>query len=139
MIPGPRIVVTGVGVISPNGIGLPAFREALQAGRSGIRRQEQLRKLNFAAQIGGIPDLDEEDVLKVIPESELHKLSEAMVYAVMASVECARSAGIPIDPKSNFQDGAADWNCGAIIGCGIGGMDTIFESMVPVLSEAYAA
>ena len=55
-----RIVVTGLGVIAPNGVGLPAFREALRAGRSGIRHQQELKDLNFAAQIGGVPEVDED-------------------------------------------------------------------------------
>ena len=48
-----RIVVTGTGVIAPNGVGIEAFRAALKTGKSGISHQEELKKLNFASQIGG--------------------------------------------------------------------------------------
>lgn len=131
-----RIVVTGIGAVAPNGIGVPAFRDALKAGRSGIRWHEELKKLNFAAQIGGVPPLEEEDILKVIPEADSHKLSESMIYAVLAAIECARGSGVEIDLLKGYQDNAVDWGAGAIIGCGIGGMDTIFEELGPVMSEA---
>ena len=131
-----RVVVTGLGVVAPNGVGLAAFREALKAGKSGITHIEELKRLNFAAQIGGTPPIGEEEALAVIPESELHKLSEAMIYAVMASLECAKSAGFPVDVAAGLKDGAVDWGAGVVIGCGIGGMDTIFEQMVSVIREA---
>ncbi len=131
-----RVVVTGIGAVSPNGVGVPAFREALKAGRSGIRWHEELKKLNFASQIGGIPPLAEEDILKLIPESDTHKLSEAMTYAALAAVECARDSGAAVDLLKGYQATPVDWDTGAIIGCGIGGMDTIFEELGPVMSEA---
>ncbi|MHB2026637.1 MAG: beta-ketoacyl-[acyl-carrier-protein] synthase family protein [Elusimicrobiota bacterium] len=131
-----RVVVTGVGVVSPNGVGVPAFREALKAGKSGIRRHEELRKLNFACQIGGAPPIREDDILKIIPESDCRKLSEAMIYAVLAAVECAKNSGVAIDLLKGYQDTPVDWRSGAVIGCGIGGMDAIFDELGPVLAEA---
>ena len=43
-----RVVVTGLGVISPNGIGIPAFIEAIKKGKSGIKFLEELKNLNFS-------------------------------------------------------------------------------------------
>ncbi|MFA6317539.1 MAG: beta-ketoacyl-[acyl-carrier-protein] synthase family protein [Elusimicrobiota bacterium] len=134
-----RVVVTGMGVVAANGVGLPAYREALKAGRSGIKRHEHLQKLNFSCQIGGIPDLSEEDIVKVIPEPEYRKLGEAQVYAALAAVECAASAGLPVDLRNGFKDSAVDWSTGVVMGCGIGGMDTIFEEMGPAMAEAECA
>lgn len=131
-----RIVVTGVGVVAPNGVGIEDFRAALKAGKSGITRHEQLQKLNFAAQIGGVPPLEEEDVLKIIPSADFHKLGEPMVYAAMAAVEAARMSGEPVDLLKGYQDSAPQWDTGAFIGCGVGGMDTIFEELGPVMAEA---
>lgn len=131
-----RIVITGYGVVAPNGLGVPAYRAALKAGKSGIAWHEELKKLNFASQIGGKPPVEEEDVLKVIPETDLHKLNEGMVYAVMAAVEAARMSGVPVDLLKGYSSTPVDWETGAIIGCGIGGMDTIFNDLGPALSEA---
>ncbi|MBI5208529.1 MAG: beta-ketoacyl-[acyl-carrier-protein] synthase family protein [Elusimicrobia bacterium] len=131
-----RVVVTGMGVVAPNGVGVPAFREALKAGRSGIQRHESLQKLNFSCQIGGIPDLCEEDILKVIPGPEYRKLNECQVYAALAAVECARSSGIEVDLSKDIKDGSVDWQTGVMLGCGIGGMDAILEEMGPALADA---
>ncbi len=131
-----RVVITGLGAVAPNGVGVPAYRAALKAGKSGISHQEPLKKLNFASQIGGVPDLDEDTILKTIPAADFHKLSEAMVYAALAGVECARMSGVELDLLKGYQNNPVDWDTGAIIGCGIGGMDTIFEELGPVMSEA---
>ena len=50
-----RVVITGIGVIAPNGHGLDEFAASLQAGRSGIRHVEELKTLGFGCQVGGIP------------------------------------------------------------------------------------
>src|SRR5215471_5677177 len=132
-----RVVVTGVGVVAPNGIGLEAFRTALKEGRSGISWQEGLKSMNFACQIGGVPPLAEEEILRVLPYYFYNKLSESMVYTALAAVECARSSGETIDPKNGFLDSPVDWRTGAVIGCGMGGgMDVVLEEVSPTLAVA---
>ena len=135
MTPPKRVVITGVGAVAPNGVGLEAYRAALKAGESGITFQEELKKLNFAAQIGGTPPLDEDQILAVINESDFHKLSEAMVYAALAAAECARDSGVDVNLK-RYSETPVDWETGAIIGCGMGGMDTLFNDLAPTLNEA---
>ena len=49
-----RVVVTGMGVVAPNGHGLRTYEEALREGRSGIRFIPKLEALNFGCQVGGI-------------------------------------------------------------------------------------
>ena len=71
-----RVVVTGLGVVAPNGVGLEDYRAALKAGKSGISWHEQLKKLNFAAQIGGVPPLDHDQIDKVLPPADSRKLCE---------------------------------------------------------------
>ena len=50
-----RVVVTGMGVVAPNGVGLDAFDAALRAGRSGIRDVPRLAELGFACTVAGVP------------------------------------------------------------------------------------
>ena len=50
-----RVVVTGMGVVAPNAIGLEDFDAALRAGRSGIRHLPQLAELKFGCTVGGVP------------------------------------------------------------------------------------
>ena len=52
---GKRVVVTGLGVVSPNGIGLENFENGLREGRSGIRFMPLLDELKFSCRIGGVP------------------------------------------------------------------------------------
>jgi 3-oxoacyl-(acyl-carrier-protein) synthase len=132
-----RVVVTGLGVVAANGVGLEAFREALRAGRSGIAHQPRMAEMNYACQIGGVPPLTEEDVLRVLPYGTYAKLSEAMVYAALAAVECAKSSGVAIDSLESHLQSPVDWSTGAVIGCGVGGgMDVLMEDFFPVLQRA---
>ena len=52
-----RVVVTGLGVVAPNGVGIPDFESSLRQGFSGIRFQERLKELNFSCQVAGEPVL----------------------------------------------------------------------------------
>lgn len=131
-----RVVVTGVGAVAPNGLGLGAYRAALKAGKSGITHHPQLKDMNFAAQIGGAPPITEEDILKVLPQADYHKLNEPMVYAALAAVEAARMSGETVDLLKGYQDTPTRWDTGAVVGCGIGGMDTTFEELGAVMSAA---
>ena len=51
-----RVVVTGLGIVAPNGVGLEAFQAALKNGKSGIRYISQLNELNFGCQVAGVPE-----------------------------------------------------------------------------------
>jgi len=134
-----RIVVTGIGAVAPNGLGVDAYRAALQAGKSGIAFHEEMKGLNFACQIGGKPPVGPDEAEALISGADLAKLNEAMVYATMAAVEAARMSGVAIDLKKGYAESPVDWDTGAVIGCGIGGMDTMFEELGPVMSEAAGA
>ncbi|MEK7389821.1 MAG: beta-ketoacyl-[acyl-carrier-protein] synthase family protein [Elusimicrobiota bacterium] len=133
-----RIVVTGIGAVAPNGLGVAAYRESLMAGRSGITHHDELKTLNFACQIGGKPPVGPDEAEALAGTADLAKLNEAMVYATMAAVEAARMSGISVDLKKGYNDTPVDWTTGAIIGCGIGGMDTMLDDMAPVMAHAGA-
>ena len=50
-----RVVVTGLGVVAPNAVGVADFAAALRAGVSGLRRVEQLAELGFGCHVAGVP------------------------------------------------------------------------------------
>ena len=52
---GRRVVVTGMGVVAPNGVGLAAFDAALRAGKSGLRHVPKLAELGFGCTVAGVP------------------------------------------------------------------------------------
>ena len=116
-----------MGIVAPNAIGLRAFQQALCEGRSGISYCPPMRDLDFACQVGGIPPLSDEIALQYLEPAILRNLNASMKYALMASLECWRDAGLPT-PR---MDSDVDWNTAAIIGTCAGGVDTLCEFVVP--------
>ncbi len=123
-----RVVVTGLGVIAPNGHGKVAFKDALYEGRSGIRAVEKLKELNFACQVGGIPQDVEVIKSKYFNTDELIAMNGSMTYSCIAAIDAWRDAGFTI-PK--WDDDFILEDTGAIVGTGIGGIDTLADKVVP--------
>src|SRR5205823_3510641 len=123
-----RVVVTGIGVVAPNGIGVTAFETALREGRSGVRAIGKLRELGFGCQVAGIPDGADERAGAAFDADELLAMNSNHRFACLAAVEAWDDAGLRRPAR---EDGAVDWATGTILGTGIGGMDTIGERVVP--------
>jgi 3-oxoacyl-(acyl-carrier-protein) synthase len=113
-------------VIAPNAHGADSFAEALREGKSGIKFHQHLADANFACRVGGIPENVEEIRKKVLSEEELLAMNSNMVYAAIAAIDAWTDAGLE-RPEGD----KVDWDTGAIIGTGIGGMDTIADKLVP--------
>ncbi|XOV93994.1 MAG: beta-ketoacyl-[acyl-carrier-protein] synthase family protein [Bacteroidota bacterium] len=109
-----RVVITGIGVVAPNALGVSDFNQALQEGRSGIQFWEELKRLNFRCQIGGKPPLTDEYIDSLLPEFFSKKLSnKAIIYACLSGIEAWKDAGLPVqseerDPDSGIVFGAGD-------------------------------
>jgi 3-oxoacyl-(acyl-carrier-protein) synthase len=127
-----RVVVTGMGVVAANAHGLDAYEQALRTGRSGIRFHQKLRDLNFACQVGGVPEVTDELKRQYFSEDTLRALNSSMVYAGIAAIDCWRDAGFTLPPAGSDE---VDWDTGAIIGTGIGGVDTVGDWVVPRVNE----
>jgi 3-oxoacyl-(acyl-carrier-protein) synthase len=126
-----RVVVTGLGVIAPNGNGIREFELALRKGRSGIRFQQVMADAKFGCHVAGTPLGVDELAESTFREDELLAMNMSHRYASLASIEAWTSAGLPIpDLESDV-----DWDSGAILGTGIGGMDTTAEKVVPLTNE----
>lgn len=124
--------MTGMGVVAGNGLGLPAFESALREGRSGIRFHQKLRDLGFACQVGGVPEVPEELKRRYFPEDALVAMNSNMVFASMAGIDAWKDAGLERPAPG---DDTVDWDTGAVIGTGIGGVDTLGEVVVPRVNE----
>jgi 3-oxoacyl-(acyl-carrier-protein) synthase len=123
-----RVVITGLGIVSPNGINLTQFKEAIKNGVSGIRHDEQLEALKFSCQISGKPELTDEIIQAAFTELELKSLeSTAILYGVIAAQEAWKDAGLSIE---NNED--PDWESGTIFGTGTCGIDKIRSSIYKV-------
>jgi len=120
-----RVVVTGLGVCAPNGVGLENFTKALTNGQSGIAFHNNLKELNFSCQIAGKPDVENINLNKYFSNVQLKGLnSSGLVYGVLAGVDAWMDAGL-----NNANDETPDWNSGIIFGTGILGVDKFRESI----------
>lgn len=124
----PRVVVTGLGVVAPNAHGAAAFADALRAGRSGIRFQQQLADAGFTCQVAGVPPDFDAVVNRYLSEADLFAMNATMRYAAVAAIDAWQDAGLVV-PAADSDE--VDWDTGAILGTGIGGMDTIARTLVP--------
>ena len=122
-----RVVITGMGIVAPNAVGLEAYRRALCEGRSGISHSLQMKELGFSCQVSGVPQISDQTAEEYLGPELARNSNSAMRYAVIASVDCWRDAGLPLSAASS----SADWSSGAIIGTCSGGADTIGELIVP--------
>ncbi len=125
-----RVVITGMGVVAPNGHGLDTFEQALREGRSGVRFFPRLEELKFGCQIGGAPEGIEEILPDYFGEEERLSMNQNIGYVSISAVDAWLDAGFEV-PGDNDP---VDWETGAILGCGIGGMDTIAETVVPMVN-----
>lgn len=120
-----RVVITGMGVAAPNGVGLAAFSEALKKGKSGIRFQPELERLKFRCQIAGQPEIPEEMLQEYFTKLELRGLnSSGILYGVISGVDAWKDAGLPLGPEAE-----TDWDNGIIFGTGILGVDKFREAI----------
>ncbi len=92
----PRVVITGLGVVSPNGTGKEAFCRAVLAGKSGVKRISRFDPSALPVHIAGeIPEFDE---LAWMDARERKHVSRVVPLAMAASAEAIRDAGL--DPAA---------------------------------------
>jgi 3-oxoacyl-[acyl-carrier-protein] synthase II len=122
---GPRVVITGLGVVSSIGLGKEAFWSALLEGKSGIQPIRSFDASSYSCQIAGeILDFRPEDH---IPPSEVPKLSRNSQFAVAAAKMAIDDAHLDFSKENRCRVGVA-------IGTGLGGMD-IYEAQLGRLFE----
>lgn len=106
-----RVVITGIGVVAPNGTGVQAFNQALRTGKSGIRHIPFMEELKLGCQVGGFPEADSSVLLNYYPENTVNNLrNTGLTYGVLAGIEAWLDAGLTVKPAET------DWNAGCIFG-----------------------
>jgi 3-oxoacyl-[acyl-carrier-protein] synthase II len=113
----PRVVITGMGVVSPNGIGKEAFCRAILEGKSGVKRISRFDPSSLLVHIAGeIPEFDE---LAWVDARERKHVSRVVPLAIAASSEAIRDAGL--DPSAMSMEEKRD--IGVILGTGGGAQE----------------
>lgn len=111
-----RIVVTGLGAVSPVGLTVKENWEAILAGRSGIEPITLFDVSTFPSRIGGT--VKGFDITKYIPAKEVKKMDTFIHYGIAAGIEAIEDAGLTITEEFAERIGIA-------IGSGIGGLPGI--------------
>jgi 3-oxoacyl-[acyl-carrier-protein] synthase II len=112
-----RVVITGMGTVSPNGVGNTAFTEGVLQGRSGVRRISRFDPSEIAVQIAGeVRDFDE---LAWVEKRERKHVSRVLPLALAAATEALQDSGVdptclPLEQKRRF---------GVILGSGGGSQE----------------
>jgi len=118
-----RVVITGLGVVAPNGVGLEAFEEAIKTGKSGIEFYPEFKELKFSCCIGGIPEVSEELKREYLSELQLRGFnSSGILYGCMAGMDAWQDAGFSISDE-------VDYDSGTVFGTGTSGVDKFRESI----------
>ena len=121
-----RVAVTGVGLVTPLGVGVEANWSALCAGRSGVGLISRFDPSAFSTKIAGeVRDFPAEDY---IDRKELRKMDLFIQFALAATVMAMDSSGFQIEPEVAERTGV-------IVGVGLGGIQTIEESHRQYLLE----
>ncbi len=123
-----RVVITGMGVVAPNGIGLPAYRSAIKSGLSGIKFDAQLEQLQFSCQIAGKPALEQELISRYFSPLDLRNFnSTGITYGVIAGMDAWEDAGLKIKDQEEPY-----WDYGMIFGAGTSGIDRFREAIYKI-------
>ena len=122
-----RVVVTGMGIVSPVGTGIEYAWKNILSGKSGVRPIDTFDTADFVSKIAGVPVRGENpgefNPDSVVEPRDQRKMDRAMIYGMVAADEAMRDAGL-ID-----YDGDRD-RFGVVIGSGIGGVQTIYDTCV---------
>ena len=113
-----RVVITGIGVISPIGTGRDVFWKALLEGKNGIERITRFDPTELSAQIAGeVKDFEPE---KYIDKKEAKRIDRYSQFAMAATKMAFEDSGMDLEAENRER-------IGTFIGSGIGGIETMHE------------
>ncbi|MEI7969844.1 MAG: beta-ketoacyl-ACP synthase II [Betaproteobacteria bacterium] len=119
-----RVVVTGLGIVNPTGVGVPDAWANIVAGRSGIGPITRFDASPFASRIAG--EVKGFDVTQHLPAKEARRLDTFIHYGMVAANEAIRDSGI-VATSENAE------RIGIVIGSGIGGLPLIEDTHLALI------
>ena len=119
VVPSRRVAITGIGIVSPLGVGIEKNWKAVLEGRGGILSISKFDTSGFSSKIAG--EVKDFDPLDFIEKKEIRKMDPFIQYAVSAAQLAAEDSFI----KSELLEGE---RTGVYVGSGIGGIGTIEET-----------
>ena len=121
-----RVVITGLGMLTPLGADVTSSWEGIKAGKSGIRTIEHFDTEPFTTRFAGlVPDFD---VSSYLSPKDARKLDIFIQYGLIAAIQAVRDSGLDMDKEDAERVGAA-------IGSGIGGLTNIEENHIKMVNN----
>ena len=114
-----RVVITGMGIVSPLGIGVEENWNAIAAGRGGITRISHFDTTGYASQIAG--EVKSFDVTRFLSEKEARRMDRFMQLGMAAGSDAFKDSGITVTEENSER-------IGVHMGSGIGGVGTIEDA-----------
>jgi len=114
-----RVVITGLGIVSPVGNSVEQAWSNVVAGKSGIGTIDQFDTTGFAVTIGGA--IKNFDVLDYLPAKDVKKMDPFIHYGMAAGIQAIEDSGFEVTEENS-------WRIGVSIGSGIGGIAGIEKS-----------
>ena len=123
-----RVVITGLGVLAPNGVGLEAFTNAIKIGKSGIIFHQHLKDKGFSCCIGGIPKISDKKISEYLTPLQLRGFnSTSILYGCIAAIDAWKNAGFLVNENSNIE-----YDSGIIFGTGTSGIEKFREAIYQI-------
>ncbi len=127
-----RVVVTGMGMISPLGVGVNHNWDSILAGKSGLKKIEHFDSSDFASKIAGtIPKTSDENPSNgefnadlFVSSKEQRKMDPFIVYGMAAAEEAIADSGYIAETEEQKE------RTGVMVGAGIGGLTTMYDSAI---------
>jgi len=115
-----RIVITGMGMVSPLGLNVADSWANIKAGRSGIAKITRFDASVIDTQIGG--EVKDFDPVKYLGHKEARRMDRFAQFSIVCSREAITQSGYKITPENTFETGV-------VIGAGFGGSETLQEGL----------
>ena len=114
-----RVVITGLGMLTPLGADVASTWEGIKAGKSGIRNIEHFDTESFSTRFAGL--VPEFDIADYLSPKDARKMDVFIQYGLVAAIQAIRDAGLDMDKEDGDRVGAA-------FGSGIGGLTNIEDN-----------
>jgi 3-oxoacyl-[acyl-carrier-protein] synthase II len=119
-----RVVITGLGAITPLGLDVDSFFQGLLEGKNGISKVESFDTEKFTCKIGG--EIKDFDATNYMDPKEVRRNDRFVHFAFAATKQAVADAGLNMDQEDPDR-------VGVFIGSGIGGMDTIEKNCIKLI------
>ncbi len=121
-----RVVITGMGMLTPLGADVASTWEGIKAGKSGIRNIEHFDTEAFSTRFAGL--VPEFDISEYLSPKDARKMDIFIQYGLIAAIQAVRDSGLDMEKENAERVGAA-------FGSGIGGLTNIEENHVKLLDS----